>query len=230
MSKHTDPASKLKEAHTQAGLGKAKTGPQSLSTAALALASGLARPLEPIAPLKPFGGLTAKQDTYAKLRANGLTKAEAYRQSYDCKDSLDSTIHVNAVKLESNDKVASRIAYHLDLQDRLNQHDPMRLRVLVLDTLVSIAADRQQKASDRNRSAELLGKVRGVDLFKDANPDQTAAQAQSLHDLSDKLRAFIDARTPQAIDITPVLVSDTEAKAQGEQSEDGNSPEPETPS
>ena len=226
MPKQTDTLASLKEAHTQAGLSKAKTGRQSLSTAALALAEGIDKPINKPEPIRD--GLTAKQDNYAKLRANGLTKADAYRQSYDCGNSLDSTIHVNAVKLESNAKVTSRIAYYIDMQDRLNQHDPMKIRLLVLDTLISIAADRSQKASDRNRSAELLGKVRGVDLFKDADPSQTAANVQTMTDLSNRLRAFIDARTPQPIEGQAVLVSDTEANDHSEPSGIDNSPEPES--
>ena len=224
-------ATRLQEAATEAGATIGTDGPQGIASATMTLVRGLETPPEPKEKTEPIrGGLTYKQDTYAKLRANGLTKADAYRQAYDTANMKEATIHHAAFQLETNSKIRDRIRYHEDTQDRLNQHDPMRLRVLVLDTLVSIAADTSQKASDRNRSAELLGKVRGVDLFKDADPNQTAANVQTMTDLSNRLRAFIDARTPQPIEGQAVLVSDTEANDRGEPSGMDNLPEPETPS
>ena len=57
MPKQTDTLASLREAHTQAGLSKAKTGRQSLSTAALALAEGIDKPINKPEPIRD--GLTA---------------------------------------------------------------------------------------------------------------------------------------------------------------------------
>ena len=176
-------------------------------------------------------GLTHKQDQFARLVAAGASQSEAYRQAYDVSPNASpATIHAQASLVAANHKVIARVKYYIDHTIANSQHDPMAIRVVVLNTLLEICQRSTAKDSDRNRSAELLGKVRGEDLFKDADPNQTAANVQTMTDLSNRLRAFIDARTPQPIEGQAVSVSDTEDNDQSEPSGIDNSPEPETPS
>lgn len=54
--------------------------------------------------------LTAKQDKFARLVAEGKTQAEAYREAYDCQKMADKTIWERASFEASKDKVKTRIA------------------------------------------------------------------------------------------------------------------------
>lgn len=53
--------------------------------------------------------LTAKQDKFARLVAEGKTQAEAYREAYDCKRTADKTVWENASRLNADSKVSARI-------------------------------------------------------------------------------------------------------------------------
>ena len=55
-------------------------------------------------------GLTTKQETFSKLVAlDGLIPSEAYRKAYNTNPINQSSIHEQASKLMSNNKVATRI-------------------------------------------------------------------------------------------------------------------------
>lgn len=56
-----------------------------------------------------LNGLTAKQERFAQLLAEGLTNAEAYRQAYDCSNMATGTIHNESSKLSMHKGVSARV-------------------------------------------------------------------------------------------------------------------------
>lgn len=56
-----------------------------------------------------LGGLTIKQEAFAKGLAEGLTNAEAYRRAYGAENMKASTVHVESCKLAQHPKVARRV-------------------------------------------------------------------------------------------------------------------------
>ena len=54
-------------------------------------------------------GLTAKQEAFCAGLANGLSNADAYRQSYDTSNMKAATVHNEACKLASAPHIAARV-------------------------------------------------------------------------------------------------------------------------
>jgi hypothetical protein len=110
-------------------------------------------------------GITAKQERFAILVAQGSTLSAAYRAAYDAEGMADGSVWTAASVLADVPKVAKRITEEVDRIERERPHDDAASRRLVREYLVSVLSDPSQKTSDRTRAAELLGKVAGVSLF-----------------------------------------------------------------
>lgn len=78
--------------------------------------------------------LTAKQEQFAQLIANGSAYNAAYSEAYNAEGMSQTTIDVEASKLAKNPKVAPRIAeIQADIRDALNintESQTIRLRLL----------------------------------------------------------------------------------------------------
>ena len=53
--------------------------------------------------------LTAKQEQFVKNIIDGMSQADAYRNSYDTKRMTDKTVHEKASRLMADDKVRARL-------------------------------------------------------------------------------------------------------------------------
>lgn len=63
--------------------------------------------------------LTTFEESYCKLRAQGVTQQESYRRAYinvDCDKLSPETIHTRCYKIEKRDKVIKRIAELKEIQ------------------------------------------------------------------------------------------------------------------
>lgn len=60
--------------------------------------------------------LTAKQEQFVKNIIDGMSQADAYRNSYDTKRMADKTIHEKASRLMADDKVRARLQ---ELRDQM---------------------------------------------------------------------------------------------------------------
>lgn len=132
------------------------------------------RGLQDDAPRKPGAlrgqgtgerGITAKQQRFAHLVAQGSTLSAAYRSAYDAEGMADNSVWNAASILADVPKVAACITAEVERIERERPHDDAASRRLVREYLVSVLQDDSQKTSDRTRAAELLGKVAGVSLF-----------------------------------------------------------------
>lgn len=110
------------------------------------------------------GELTHKQQTFARLVANGATGADAYRKAYESK-AKPKSVGNNASKLKKH----AGIQRVIDAIKRANEvaayQTPQHLRALVINSLVEVVTDDDVKASTKVAAAKVLGTVAGVDAF-----------------------------------------------------------------
>jgi hypothetical protein len=112
-------------------------------------------------------GLTAKQDSFARNVADGLTLAASYRAAYDADGMSQSAVHNEASRLMDNPSVAHRVNGLIAEKESKTQHDAGRMRRFVLERLHIEANDPNNPPSVRVRALELIGKVDVVALFRD---------------------------------------------------------------
>lgn len=110
------------------------------------------------------GGLTAKQEAFAQGVANGLTLADAYRQSYNAENMKEASIYTEASLLMDNPKIAQRVSGIQQAREDKTLHDSARLRRLVLERLHQEATEAESDSA-RIRALELLGK--SIAMFTD---------------------------------------------------------------
>lgn len=110
------------------------------------------------------GELTHKQQTFARLVANGSTGADAYRKAYESK-AKPKSVGNNASKLKKH----AGIQRVIDAIKRANEvatyQTPQHLRALVINSLVEVVTDDEVKPSTKVAAAKVLGTVAGVDAF-----------------------------------------------------------------
>lgn len=87
--------------------------------------------------------LTAKQESFAQLIAQGKNQAEAYRETYKSKAS-DNAVYVNASKLAASAKVSLRIK---ELK-RQNENTAIWTREDALRRLLVVAQEAQEATSE----------------------------------------------------------------------------------
>lgn len=150
------------------------------------------------------GGLTYKQDMFAKLIAEGKTLYEAYMEAYQYspgqrpKDQINS----DAFKLKSLPKVIDRIHYWVERINSFSVTSPAEIRSRALQTILSVANNEQAKDSDRLKAAELLGKVKGVGLFEGPSNEAPLTRVSSVLDIEARIRALAALSKPdQPIEI-----------------------------
>jgi hypothetical protein len=138
-------------------------------------------------------GLTAKQEAFACLVAQGSTLSDAYRTAYNAEGMSPSTVWSSASVLADVPKVAARINQEVERIERERPHDDAASRRLVREYLVSVVTDKQAKTSDRTRAAELLGKVAGVGLFssKEEKPSDKPTNQTEFEALLDRLKTLL---------------------------------------
>ena len=122
-------------------------------------------------------GVTAKQDRFALLVAQGKTLSDAYRASYDTENMKPDTVRQCASQLAGVPHVAARITAHAEQLAVEKPYDDASTRKMVRDYLMSVVQDSTAKTSDRTRAAELLGKVGGVSLFQEKREEKPVRPA-----------------------------------------------------
>ena len=128
-----------------------------------------------IPPLVPMGD---KELQFADMVWSGLTPYIAFLQVYGHTNKLEKMLH-----LDVNRKLWTR-----SVRMRLHQLDKMACdmdtknaenrRNFVLDGLTSLASDDSISPMARLKALELLGKVRGTDLFTDRVEQVTSSMSE----------------------------------------------------
>ena len=110
-------------------------------------------------------GLTKKQADFAKLRAEGETKAESYRKAYNKPDAKPQTAAVNGCKLSKNTKIQQTIEALKRAKELADSLSAAQIRALILSDLLKHSQDEDQKLSDRLAAIKLLGQLSDVAAY-----------------------------------------------------------------
>jgi hypothetical protein len=176
-------------------------------------------------------GITAKQERFAVLVAQGSTLSAAYRSAYDAEGMADGSVWTAASVLADVPKVARRITEEVERIERERPHDDAASRRLVREYLVSVLQDGNQKTSDRTRAAELLGKVAGVSLFTttESKPIGKPANQAEFDTLFRQLAAMVQSQPVEIVEEIPFGDGTEEPEEEGVEQETGVDGPPPTP-
>lgn len=120
-------------------------------------------PLESLFPGKTKE-LTHKQRTFAREVAKGSTGAGAYRKAYNTK-ATPKTQGNQAHKLMSRPDISAEIQAYQRAIEAETHRTPAALRALVIQSLVQVVLDPEEKGAVRVQAAKVLGTVTEVSAF-----------------------------------------------------------------
>lgn len=135
-------------------------------------------------------GLTSKQYRFAVLSFSGLDDSEAYRQAYG---SDSERAGQNAHDVARNPKVQAKVAELRAKFDGQTTLAPLLTKQFVLNGIMQIALN-AEKDNVRLRAYELLGKVIGVDLFRDTQ--KAEPKQRTIEEIDRELRERVAALKP----------------------------------
>jgi hypothetical protein len=101
--------------------------------------------------------LTGKQEAFAQAVASGMTQADAYRSSYDCEGSANTTIIENASRTMADSNVAARVA---ELKEAI-AIAAIWTRLDSVRTLADIAVDGEARANEKVSAVKELNAMHG---------------------------------------------------------------------
>jgi hypothetical protein len=127
--------------------------------------------------------LTKKQKDFAHKVAEGMPKAQAYREAYDSHTSKQNQA-VEACKLSANPKIATMIEAFTLANEAREYLLPEQMRTLAIQKLVEITTTEDEKTANKLKAIELIGKMAEVSLF---NETKTHLHIHSSTDLKAKL-------------------------------------------
>jgi len=111
------------------------------------------------------GGLTPKQQRFVRAYLKTGNASQAYRDSYDCNGSADTTINRNAHALLQNAKIAARVEQLEQEAAEVARLDKSMVLAVLLQTARN--AEKWEQAGPAARCWELLGKALGGGMFTD---------------------------------------------------------------
>jgi phage terminase small subunit len=101
--------------------------------------------------------LTAKQEKFVQNIIEGMSQADAYRNSYSTKRMTDKTIYEEASKLMANPNIATRLQ---ELRDKLASDKIMTAKER-LEWLTSLIKSDEETTSDKLKAADIMNKMQG---------------------------------------------------------------------
>jgi hypothetical protein len=123
----------------------------------------------------PNKALTHKMRKFAHAVAKGATKADAYRGSYNVKSA--KTMPAAPYRLAADARVQREIeAYALAIESAKHR-TPAALRELVIQSLVSVITDPDEKGAVRVQAAKVLGTVTEVAAFTERKEVRTISSS-----------------------------------------------------
>ncbi len=124
-------------------------------------------------------GLTNKQEAYCLARIGGASKSEAYRAAYDVAGMVDASIYRAAWDVERNVLVTKRL---LELKTERDAQETLAPRVdkdFIINGISAIASGPEVKDSTRLAAFIALGKMAGIDLFREIHVTEKRTRTQA---------------------------------------------------
>ena len=137
--------------------------------------------------------LTTKQELFSKLVAlDGLIPSEAYRKAYDTNPINQSSIHEQASKLMSNNKVSTRIK---ELKDTIENEIVSKVvwdkQKIINELSINVELGRETKQlASSNQALKLIGSAVG-NVFE-PETQQINVTASILHKLPDSVLSQLE--------------------------------------
>jgi hypothetical protein len=157
-------------------------------------------PIESILGRSVSKQLNPRQKAFARRVAQGQTKAEAYRQTYN-PNPARSTLVTRPYELASDPRIKREIeAYELALE-AAKYRTPIALRELVIQSLVQTLIDPETKQAQKVAAAKVLGTVAEVSAFVDRK--EITHVSSSEHARDQIMSALSDMLKSNAIDVDP---------------------------
>jgi len=138
-------------------------------------------------------GLTTKQETFSKLVAlDGLIPSEAYRKAYDTNPINQSSIHEQASKLMSNNKVATRInELKATIENEIVSKVVWDKTKIIEELSINVELGRETKQlAASNQAIKLIGSAVG-NVFE-PETQQINVTAEILHKLPDSVLSQLE--------------------------------------
>ena len=110
-------------------------------------------------------GLTVRQEAFVRQVLDGLNYSDAYRQSYNAEAMKPSTVWREAYEIANRPQVKARLDALVKARDDRALFDSARARAFIREQLWTESCNLQNRASDRLRALELLGKLSEVGAF-----------------------------------------------------------------
>jgi phage terminase small subunit len=101
--------------------------------------------------------LTPKQEKFVQNIIEGMTQADAYRNSYNAKRMSDKTIHENASRLMADSKIKARVK---ELREQIDKNTIMSVQER-LETLTKMARDKEENTANKIRAIDTMNKMTG---------------------------------------------------------------------
>lgn len=101
--------------------------------------------------------LTPKQEKFVQNIIEGMSQADAYRNSYSAKRMSDKTIIEEASKLMANPNIATRVQ---ELRDQL-ANDKIMTAKERLEWLTRLIKSDEETTSDKLKAADIMNKMQG---------------------------------------------------------------------
>lgn len=159
-------------------------------------------------------GLTSKQQLFVSYVFAGMTDSEAYRQAYQVQDMTEGSVRAAAHVVRHDHNVTLKLR---ELQDKRDEKTTLALsltREWILQRLMNLA-DNATKETVQVTSLIALGKVAGVDLFRETT--RTEHITRTVEDIDRELVTHLKALQPMiegnAVEVTgPTVANDRRRK------------------
>lgn len=162
-------------------------------------------------------GLTSKQQLFVSYLFAGMSDSDAYRQAYDASGMNAHTLGIEANRVRHHPGVALKLRELQDKRDERTSLAASLTREWITEGVMGLAQN-ADKDSVRLGAYALLGKVAGIDLFRETT--RTEHITRTVEDIDRELATHLKALQPmiegKAIDTTltpaPALQRDRRRK------------------
>jgi len=152
------------------------------------VAAGDAPPRRPKTrgPILPSIGVTSKEEAFAQQVAKGASLADAFRLSHDAADMKEETLWVQAVRVNSRDRVRQRVATLLDAQQAETLHDKRHAAAWALKLL-------QQEAQQGDTAGARVAAIQTVMRYHAMLTDKVEQETSDSSTTEDLRQQLADA-------------------------------------
>ena len=153
----------------------------------------------------PSKALTPKMRSFAREVAKGSTKADAYRRAYK-PDASKHTMASKPYELMNDDRIKREIEAYALAIEASKHRTPAALRELVIQSLVTVLLDPDEKGAVRVQAARVLGTVTEVSAFTEVKQVTTISSSVDV-----KARVMEELKRLMIVDVEDVTTKEADS-------------------